>query len=397
MPLYAGGSIFSANGIGEHVVGGGARVLGLGGGGFGLADSMSFNSENPALTAFVRKTTARISGQFGYWQTKSGGQKDSDGEVTWKEFRLYFPLTSKWKLGLGAEPTRRMDIQTYDRRTGVYHGVSTDTVTYERRIFWSGSGMDVRIENAYRISEDFAVGLSLAYSFLRNQRETALLFDSSSTYRSLLYTDLASYRDWWISVGSFYRFSPRFSVGSYLRKQQTGHWSYEFTKSGADTVLKSNRSMSTPEWQYGVGLSYTIPPGIAVVCDLYGEAWNSELGLYGGSTVKPERPMYLSLGVERLAHRYTPKTVWNSLGYRAGFLFRRHYWPQISGNSVEEIAAVLGTSIPIGQSRGLLHWAAELGKRGDSQMHVEENFLRLNIEFEIGELWFERSRPRTPK
>ena len=142
----AGGSIFSGNGIGEQQVGGGIRALGLGGGGLGLRDSMSFNSLNPGLVAFVPRTTMRMGGEIGFWNTTSNGLTDSDGEMTWKDLRLYVPLTSRWKFGAGLEPVFRQDLHTIGTRSANFPTDSADVQDYEERVTWTGSTADVRLD-----------------------------------------------------------------------------------------------------------------------------------------------------------------------------------------------------------------------------------------------------------
>jgi hypothetical protein len=88
------------------VVGGGIRAQGLGGGAFGLRDSLSFNSQNPALLALIPRTTVRFGGETSFWSTSSAGQKATDSQFLWKDVRLYLPLSRVWKIGLGAQPTR---------------------------------------------------------------------------------------------------------------------------------------------------------------------------------------------------------------------------------------------------------------------------------------------------
>ncbi|RPH93212.1 hypothetical protein EHM69_10875, partial [candidate division KSB1 bacterium] len=95
----AGGSVFSANNLGEQCVGGGVRAQGLGGGGFALLDSLSFNTTNPALSALLPRTTLRMSGQIGLWSTTGlDGRKDTDGEFQWQDLCVYFPVTHIWKI-----------------------------------------------------------------------------------------------------------------------------------------------------------------------------------------------------------------------------------------------------------------------------------------------------------
>jgi hypothetical protein len=125
--------VFSGNGIGEQIVGGGTRSQGLGGGGLALVDSMGFNSDNPALAAFSLRTLIRMSGQFGIWETSSGGHKDTDAEFLWKDFFVYFPVTKAWRIGVGATPQMRMNVRIFENKVAQFADTSAP-IAYEQDV-----------------------------------------------------------------------------------------------------------------------------------------------------------------------------------------------------------------------------------------------------------------------
>jgi hypothetical protein len=394
---FAGGSVFSANGIGEQQVGGGVRTLALGGGGFALRDSMSFNSLNPGLVAFAPRTTMRMAGEVGFWNTTSNGTTDSDGEMSWRDIRLYMPLTSRWKIGAGVEPTRRQDLHTIGDLSAVF----PDTAQrYEERVTWSGSTVDVKFDNAYRFSDRLGLGVSVIYSVLHNERSAIVDFESSS-FQDARFNETNTFRGWALAVGGYYRFNDKLSVGGFYRPRGTGNRTTELAKSGTDSTIKTDGRADSPG-EFGLGVSCKLSPSLVSVADLWMGQWKA--GDYGIAAATPNgtaprNPTFVSVGLERLARRgplYSGFDLWS---YRAGLFYRQHYWATESGDAVTDIGLSFGTSIPVAKSAGWLHWAGELGKRGmdEKKLGATETFFRFSFQVEIGETWFQRSRPRAPE
>jgi len=400
--LQAGGSIFSANSVGEQMVAGGTRAAGLGGGGYGLSDSIAFNSENPALAAFVTKATFRVAGQFGYWQSSSGGRNDTDGETVWKDLRLYLPMSSKWRLGFGAEPRERVDLNTFGDHAAMFG--DTSLVHYEERNVWQGGNIELRIDNAFLLGERAAVGVGMVYSILDNSSTHTLDFDNvseTSYYRDAAYGQTETYRGWTADVGAFWQATSCLGIGAAYRPRASGNWTFEFEKNGADSLLKRNKRGELPGHVL-FGLSYLLSSRVIGVADMQLGQWKAgDLGAQENitDTRKPENPLFLSVGIERMIGRSVVKPGLNNWGLRGGLYYRKHYWPLENGSAIEDLGVSLGVSAPLSGSQSFLHWAIELGKRGmnENKLGASETFIRSSLEIEVTENWFVRTRPRIPK
>ncbi len=389
--------MFSANGAGEQQVVGGIRTLGLGGGGFGYQDSMSFNASNPALAAFAPRTTMRMAGEIGFWNTTADGLTDTDGEMTWRDIRLYIPLTRRWKLGAGIEPARRQDLHTIGNRTAVFPDT---TQPYEERATWLGSTVDVRFDNAYKFSERFGLGVSVIYSFLHNEHSTIIDFGDTH-YQDVRYTTTNTFRGWSVALGGFYKVSDRFGVGGFYRPRSTGNHVLELTKSGTDSTVKSDDRADSPG-EFGFGLSYKLNPSFVGVADVSMGQWSDhDYGFTGTSLANGhvQDPLFVSVGLERLSRRAPLYSGFDLWSYRAGLFYRKHYWVTASGDPVVDLGLSAGASIPIAKSSGWLHWVAEVGKRGmdEKKLGATETFFRFSFQIEIAETWFQRTRPRIPQ
>jgi hypothetical protein len=410
-PLRAG-SIFSANGIGEELVGGGARTQGLAGGGMALADSMSFNTRNPALAAFLTHTTLRMGGEVGWWTTTDVlNRKDTDSEFLWRDFALYFPLTRAWKIGLGAEPTLQMDALTIRQDSAVFHPVFHDTLVgdlvagrYELRSHYRGSATNLRLDNAWKVSDKFALGLSTQYILLRNERSRNLNMPEiqpGSYYFNVNYDESQTFRGWSFTLGGHYKINHDLEVSAAYRPRFTGHWHYELVKVGSDSAQIRDRDGHSPG-RVNLGAAYRFSNAMILTADVQAEQWEKgDLGILvdPSSTVKPVNPLFVSVGVERVAGKSPQQTGFRLVGVRGGLYYRKHYWPEVNGQAVEDIGLTGGMSLPVAASAGWLHVAIEAGLRGldKSKLGARETFLRTSLQLEMGETWFQRTRPRAPK
>lgn len=404
------GSVFSTNGIGDPLVGGGTRVQGLGGGGFGLADSMGFNLDNPALGAFVPRTQIRLAGQLGIWQTQADGKSDVDEDYQWQNVYLFFPVYRTWRLGLGAEPKTSMNLHTIATHRAIFHDpgrADTSQILYEERDTWKGGGTDLRIDNSVKLSDRAAVGLSVSYLVMRNGLTHRLDLppydweNSATPYVDAEYTDHETFRGWSAMIGGYFAINPKLSVGVAFRPRFSGTWDYRLTKANSDTVIEQSRSGFRPG-EINLGISYRLSDHLTGVFDVQTGQWDKgDLGYIADpdKTIKPVNPLFISAGVERPVGKPLVQTGMQMWGYRCGLYYRQQYWPERNGTAVNDIGATAGLSIPVASNTGMLHIALDGGMRGqdEKKLGAKETYLRTSIQLEISETWFQRTKPRAPK
>jgi hypothetical protein len=401
-PLVAGGSVFSANGAGEQLVGGGTRAQALGGGAFGLKDSVSFNTRNPALAAFSTRTSVRLSGQLGFWSTTADGKSDADAEFTWRDLSLFIPLTRVWKLGFVAEPIRRSSVQTFANKVAVF--TDTSRALYERRDTWQGGATDLKIVNGFRVNDNFSLGLAAIYTIARQERRSVFDFEQvpdQQYYFDAAYREAETFRAWSGSVGVYYQPTTKIGIGAVYRPRTSGNWRYEYQKSGSDSLVRRERHGDSPG-EVLLGLSYHFQPHWIGVLDAQLGQWSAgDLGVMADSSglPAPENPLFLSVGLERAATVEEGKTGAQYWGYRGGLYYRQHYWPKRNGTAVQDLGVTLGASIPVNNGANWVHWAIETGLRGldEKKLGATETYVRTSLQFEMSETWFQRTRPRIPK
>jgi hypothetical protein len=415
----AGGSVFAPNGLGEQLTGGGARVQGLGGGGIALAESLSFNSQNPALAVFAPRTIFRVGGELGIWSTMADGRTETDAEFLWKDFALYLPVTRTWRVGLGAAPTRHMDLRTFALRSATFKK-RTDTgdtvvsiVACEERNVWQGSAVDWRVDNAFRLGERWALGVSAVYTTLRNERERTLDMEqvvARSYYFDTKYSEAERFSGWSVVGGLYVTPAQKWGLAVTFRPRSSGRWTYTMTKLGSDSTVKTNRRGDMPG-EVRLGATYQLAKRLVAVADMQLGQWSQgNLGIMADrdSLLPPENPLFISVGVER-ASGYPP--LYSGLqnwAFRGGAYYRRHYWPLHTGKfpsgepyaqAVEDLGLTAGFSVPMNGLRTWLHTAFEGGLRGldEDKLGARELFFRTSLQMEFSETWFQRTRPRLPK
>lgn len=385
--VQAGGSVYGANGLGETLVAGGARVIGLGGGGLALADSHGANFSNPALLALVPGAQVRLGGHLAYWSTKSGGITDADAEIEWQSFYLAFPLTSAWKVGFGLLPVRRMDVRTFGWQ-------ELANQSYEERIRFYGGEAEAQFVSGLTISPHFSAGLAIGYAFRRSERWTTVDFVSSDWQDAEFHFD-DTWRGWAVTLGALYEVHPKLSLGLIFRPRQQGNWVTRFSYINQDSVAELEESGEGPgEW--GVGIAWKVAEGWMLVGDGRSGLWKTgDLGPRDPRT--PVSPLWLSAGVERLARSETHGSPLQKWGYRAGIFYRQQHWPEQNGEKVVDLGGAVGLSVPAPAQRGAIHLAAEVGRRGSEKFGALETFTRFTLMIELNEQWFQRPKPRIPQ
>lgn len=411
VPVFAGGSIFSANGHGEQLQTGGIRAEGLAGGGLGIIDSVSFNTSNPAALAFARNATIRIGMMTGIWSTTVNGETDTDGESVWKDFRIVLPVASdKWVFGFGIDPAQRMDVKLFERGTASFPDGNVQD--FENRVSWLGSAVDVRLDNGYRINDKFSVGVGASFRFLHEDYEQTIDFDTAG-YRDIAYLQTIEYRGWAFSLGAQYQVSPKLGIGAYFKPRSSGNWTHDYKKGSTDSTLDSKSSGKAPG-EFGAGVALKLKKGYMLVGDVKYGMWDEgdESEVFGSPVQGghiPEflggvtrKPLWISFANERVLERGLEAKSGIS-AWRGGIFYRTHYWAipyNMNDNQTHQnrdIGVTLGGSIFVASGSGLIHGALELGQRSQIDTYGEktsENFGRLLFQIEIAEKWFQKSKRR---
>lgn len=164
---------------------------------------------------------------------------------------------------------------------------------------------------------------------------------------------------------------------------------------------EANRKGDRPG-EVRIGGSYLLNKRLNMVADLAAGQWSKgDLGYLADSAgvIKPESPLFVSIGFERMAGKVLTTAGFDTWGLRGGLYYRKHYWPLRNSTAVTDMAVTAGLSIPVASHSGWIHIALEGGLRGadEKKLGAKETFMRAGVQLEISEKWFDRPKPRLPK
>jgi hypothetical protein len=256
------------------------------------------------------------------------------------------------------------------------------------------------LDNAFKFSNKFSLGVSAAFRFVRFDRTQTLQFSSYSSYRNAQFIQTAQYKGFWFAAGFRWEPTPRFAVGGYVRPEGTGNWN--LTRRNNDHLHETEREDDgTSPMQIGGGILLRTGGGLMLTADAQMQSMTREhLGIfYDSVTVNVSDPLFVSLGVEKPVVLETARNNILDWAWRGGLFYRSHSWTTADGDPVTDTGVSLGSSIPLAGFQGQLHWALEFGMRGDDEENfgATENFWRLAVQVEMSEKWFVRPKRKYGK
>lgn len=398
--VFAGGSMFGAQPTLDPLQTGGVRSVGLGGAGLAIWDSLGMHADNAAQIGAITGTTLRAGLFSGLFSTSDNSETDTDGEFGWQPFRLYFKVHPRYKIALGVDPIRRVDVRTFGQDSLAFES-DTGTVyqPFESRRRWQGSGTDIRLDNAVVISNKMSVGASVG--FLSDYLEIRHTLDfptvtSGAGARDVEYSDRQRFNGFWGGLSVLAQPSSKFTIGAFWRSQASGDWDYERSVNHGGLNLFSETSGDRPG-AFGAGVGYQWSRAWAAYADFRQQSWSvKNYGpLFESSGLRDADATAIMLGVEKRGGTRITDEGFDRWDYRAGVAYRLqpwHVYDATKSGDVTETALSLGITLPMAQNAGKLNLALELGQRIPQEVDITENFARFYMQVDMHERWFQRER-----
>ena len=254
-------------------------------------------------------------------------------------------------------------------------------------------------------SRNFSVGFNAGYLWGNKNYTTRVIFVNDTVpYRKSNSTDTTSFGGLFVQAGALYR--AELGRGHYLRLGVNGNIEHS---------LNANRDIVRETYDFGGS-------GIQVLDSVYRATDESGSIIYpasfgfGAMLEKEEKWMmgvefnqslwskYRYYGEEdqlkdswtiRVGGQYIPdvngKKFWSRVVYRAGFSYGPDYikLPQ----PLNQYLVSFGASFPVRRSYysnqyTSINTAFEIGRRGNSDNYLRENFWRLSVGFNLSDIWF---------
>lgn len=397
---FAGGSMFGAQPTLDPLQTGGVRSVGLGGAGLAIWDSLGMHADNAAQIGAITGTTLRAGIFTGLFSTTDDSETDTDSEFGWQPFRIYFKVHPRYKIALGIDPQRRVDVRTFGQDSLAFES-DTGLVyqTYENRRRWQGSGTDFRLDNAFVVSSKLSLGATVGFTSDYLEVRSVLDFPtvtSGAGARDVEYSDRQRFSGFWGGLSFIAQPSQKISVGAFFKSQASGDWDYERSVNHGG-LNQFNETSGDRPGSFGAGVSYQWSQVWAAYADFRQQSWSvKHYGpLFESTGLKAADATAMMLGVEKRGGTRITDEGFDRWDYRAGVAYRLQPWQVYDGTKsgdVTEKALSLGITLPMAQNAGKLNLALELGQRVPQELDITENFARFYMQVDMHERWFQRER-----
>ncbi len=268
----------------------------------------------------------------------------------------------------------------------------------------------------------FSIGANVGYNFGRRENNTRLIFlNDSVSYAQSNSSTVTTYGKAFLDAGMQYQL--RVSKNSYLRlgataklkqslkaSQDEVRETFQYLSTGTtsriDSVFSKTGVEGTVETPaiYNVGLllanNISDKVGNSIEKSSFGVEFEtakwSQFRFYG----KPDAlgDMWrLKIGGQLTPDPLSINSYWNRVNYKAGFYFGKDP-VVVNGDNLPVFGVTFGAALPIRKWRSydnqytIINTALELGKRGDKDNNITENFFRVSFGLALSDIWFIKRR-----
>lgn len=388
-----GGSVYSLFGIGDLNYSISGRTDAMGVMGIGLLGNYS-NSLNPATWTGI--ATTRFSTTFNLNDIRStdGTSNSKRTYANFECFNLAIPINrgNGWVLNAG--------LHTY---SAVSYDILTrgSTLGEDYTHVYSGTGglSKISLGFSYIIFHDFSFGLQFNYVFGNIAKENRITWDNVALFNTDNTTS-NSLSGYYFSTGLvFHGFEKLFKAKSLgnlnlgavfstpmrLSSNITGRYD---RVTGADSVGVTDGQLNLP-LAFGFGISNEFKNNLVLAADVYYQNWDK----YKYYSVHPDgiqNSMRMGAGLEWTPSRRIEDPFFRKVSYRLGVNYTKGYI-NINNHSINSFGASIGVSLPLNKfnSFDVILGYDRRGTTADGL--VLDNYYKLGVSVDIGELWFIRS------
>jgi len=397
------GSPYSRYGIGDMFLANNTQTLSLGGAGLAWGNSGLINYLNPASYAAFDTLAFVFEGgmgaKFGQMKTTTLSQRSVTSALTHMLFG--FSVNRRLKASFGLLPYSRMGYNIGQK-------VIDDTVGSIVNLYTGTGGINqVYLGGAYKITEDFSVGLNAAYLFGTLSKTTALTFPDSAAMYNYRVNRSTRISDFLFTLGLQYqrKLSSAFTLGTgltYSNGASINAWesmlAETYSVGSTGTVIIRDTVDQYPETSgilkfpssLGFGLILKHKDNWLILMDYKYQNWKNFS--YLGIKDSLKNSFQASLGFQITPDFRPTSSYMEKITYRAGFRYTQTYL-QLRDNRLTEMGFSLGLALPLPRSKSHINLAMEVGKRGTTNDGLlQENYVKLSISATVLERWFMRRK-----
>jgi len=391
-------SPYSRFGLGDLQRGSIGRSAAMGGAILGSRSNRQINLANPASYTSVDSLAflADFGFKAGFAHYKNDLSGFSTNNINFNYFAFSFPVTSWLGAGMGLTPYSDTGYEV--QMTDEEKNFGTVWQRYNGEGSLSRATLGIGIEPVKNIS----AGVNLYYFFGRLTRNAYVTFlDDLDFYRNEKYEQIRLH-DFGLSYGlqATLPLNPKnqITLGVTLetRPEFTAFHSdltrkvlTDGTTTDIDTVvfIDEIKDIIKMPLSLGVGLSFTSQEKLEINADYFHQKW-SEATFFGELNPFLTDLNRFSVGGEYIPDRYSIRSYFERVAYRAGFTYENYYL-KFGDQQLSDLGISFGVGLPIYRSLSMVNVSAQLGKRGKiSNTLVREYYARLAVSVNLYDMWF---------
>ncbi|MGM9776400.1 MAG: hypothetical protein ACI3ZG_06505 [Candidatus Coprenecus sp.] len=398
---------YSMFGLGQMVFDGSSYNMSMGGIGVGIRDNRYINYVNPA--SITARDTLAFMLDFGLLQKNIYG-RDRNGNTSaynicnMQNFAFTVPIYRKSAFIIGIQPYSNVGYKFLSTETDKELVSEIGDIKYQK--YGTGSIYQLFFGAAVTFAKFFTVGAQGLYYFGYIDRHSDILFNSSSSYKTVNtgWSDKVGaftgkfgiqYEQPFPSVNSELVIGATYKIGTRMNGYHT-RYAMTNINSYIDTVMYQQRDdmkLRVAE-EFGVGISYRVKDKWMVGVDYIQQNWrgSSFTGFEDGSGIEYVNARYYKAGFEYVPNRYDIRHYMNRVTYRAGLFFEESYL-RINGSRVNAAGITIGATFPVLRLYNGITVAINMGQRGSLRKEqVRERYINFMVNFNLHDIWFVKYR-----
>jgi hypothetical protein len=379
----------------------------------------SFNFANPANNANFELTSIKLeaTNENNYFKTDYNSTKSNKHSTYLSNISLAFPLSSKVKMGLSYQP---YSSKSYDI-TNIYEVTNPQTLektTYSNHFKGSGSLNTAQIALAYKVAQEFSVGLRANYYFGNLSDLDELSASNAELYNG--YETTTNIKNFNFTLGANYQHlntstDKKLTIGATATFGNTSNMTTTYKNS---TYFYTDASMETKSYESIIEQKQANSKNLLPLQASVGVGYGSENQWFASAQVdykKGEDILYfgqpkqfqdsyrVSVGGWYLPNYNNFRNYFSRVVYRYGAFYEKGNLSingngelDKNGNSINKFGISGGVLLPFKNSSitrmSGLELGVELGKRGTLKDNlINQNYINFKIGFNFADKWFRKS------
>lgn len=379
---------------------------GMGGVSQAYSDFQSVNFVNPASYANLKLVTYDVAIEGGVKRISDQQQSFSSGIGNLAYIQLGVPIRNKWGMVLGLRPMSKVSYNITRTEQRIFFDTLQMPVLYQ----YEGNGgvYQAYIGSGWGIG-GFSVGINAGYVFGNIENSTKAIYPLESNTFPSRHSKRTSYQSFFYNLGLQYeiKFNKEMSMvlgatGNFeqklkaKREQMRETLYYDAASDDYDTQdtvsyeSGAKGKIVFPQ-QFGGGFMIKKIDKWQIGADFNSGKWSNYRNYNEPDSTSDA--WRLSVGGQFIPDVTALKGYWNKVTYRLGGYLGRDYI-MLQGKNMPMMGVTIGAGLPVRRMSytsnqfSVVNLSFEVGRRGDNNTALKENFYRIGLGFTLSDRWF---------